>query len=747
MTYVVPFSVIFALAGTLAACGGEEPGDDDTPYLGTKCEDGAVQKQLCLDGSEQERTCVGGEWSAYTPCIGEKTSDEVCQDEETRAYDCPSGEEQKIVTCVSGQWITTQECPDEQPECQDDEARSEREACGYNKRGQAVYLCTGGEWVENSCNDPDECTDGTEKSADNACGRNNRGTLPSICIEGQWLERSCEDPDICDDDTTRNVGCPGGIILETCTQGQWEETEACNAECEIGDTESQACGLNDNGSQELICDENGTWQEQSPCVDPDVCTNGDTQVGKCGYNNNGVYDRVCKNGQWDDNGATTACADPDECVKDAIEEGLVCDGEFGQRSRSCKEFKITGRGSIYVWNYHACESLGLDVSNTHGCAINYNQQLYCWGQNTSGSLGNGTKTATKNVTRVRLDNATPLTHVTNVAVGEDFSCAIAKPGNKNELFCWGKAIANGSTTQQSFAKSVAGPWNDRDLVDLNAGRAHACVVDQRGKTYCWGNNDYGQLGNGKFGRSSAVPVQVLLPTGKSAMNVTLDFDQSCATLTGLILPISTQIDVACWGRNTHNNAGGLGKGPDMITTPTVIEKTVSGETPLGMTSRNLCIIHHMTVIPIGSTNTVFCVGPPTTAHPDQNGTIAYRNEWKRMLFFDKGNPLQLKGGGIDNDVNMCAMLHHDVDTSQRLWCWGGNKDGSLGRGPTGSSPTFTTAGLATPATMRVNAKTTLSNVIDFSVASNAICALTSAGRVYCTGLWSGANGYAREVTP
>ena len=83
--------------------------------------------------------------------------------------------------------------------------------------------------------------------------------------------------------------------------------------------------------------------------------------------------------------------------------------------------------------------------DTHTCAIR-NGALYCFGENTSGELGNGTSTSPEdpdhgNPNPTQVGTATDWT---DIAGGAGASCGIRAD---NLLFCWGNgASGDGSTT-------------------------------------------------------------------------------------------------------------------------------------------------------------------------------------------------------------------------------------------------------------------------------------------------------------
>lgn len=97
--------------------------------------------------------------------------------------------------------------------------------------------------------------------------------------------------------------------------------------------------------------------------------------------------------------------------------------------------------------------------------------------------------------------------VVDVAAGEGFTCAVAGTG---EVFCWGSngfgQLGDGSTTDSDVPVQAATP-TDAIFVQVAAGAQHTCALATDGRVFCWGNNSDGQLGDGSTTASSS-PVLV-----------------------------------------------------------------------------------------------------------------------------------------------------------------------------------------------------------------------------------------------
>lgn len=135
--------------------------------------------------------------------------------------------------------------------------------------------------------------------------------------------------------------------------------------------------------------------------------------------------------------------------------------------------------------------------NVHACAEGSDDKIYCWGSNWYGQLGSIPDT-TFSTTPVAVSAPEGVT-LSNPEAGTEHTCAEGSDGN---IYCWGRntlgALGDGTTSDNSWPVMVQAP-EGVTLSDLAAGGAHTCALGSDGNTYCWGKNEYGQLGDGTSG--------------------------------------------------------------------------------------------------------------------------------------------------------------------------------------------------------------------------------------------------------
>ena len=193
------------------------------------------------------------------------------------------------------------------------------------------------------------------------------------------------------------------------------------------------------------------------------------------------------------------------------------------------------------------------AGGSHTCALLASGAVVCWGSNTVGELGNYGPFSTEPVGVVGITNAI------RIAAGGQHSCAVLADAT---IRCWGSnyfgELGDGSPTFLAVAAPVvsAGITN---AVAVAAGGRHSCALLATGTIECWGQNTFGQLGNGTLS-DSLTPVTVTGIT--NALAVTAGLDHSCALL--------ADATIKCWGANFM---GQVGNG---TTTNTPIPTPVAG---------------------------------------------------------------------------------------------------------------------------------------------------------------------------
>ncbi len=228
---------------------------------------------------------------------------------------------------------------------------------------------------------------------------------------------------------------------------------------------------------------------------------------------------------------------------------------------SVSECEIRSPGTLWCWGSNTSGQLGLgdtttrtvptqvgtettwtsvSEGNSHACATRSDGTLWCWGSATYGGLGNGgtaTQTSPTQVTSPSTTGWGP------VSVGYGATCSTR---TDTTLWCWGDnqnaQIGDGTSTNRLSPTQVTTPASTGWSSVANGDR-HTCAIRTGNLLYCWGNNSYGQLGQGN-GTNSSTPIQV---PGTTWSALAAGQFHSCAT--------KTDGSLWCWGQNTTGQVG------------------------------------------------------------------------------------------------------------------------------------------------------------------------------------------------
>ena len=317
--------------------------------------------------------------------------------------------------------------------------------------------------------------------------------------------------------------------------------------------------------------------------------------------------------------------------------GQLADGIVTQRTTAqIVTNLIVGNGNVPAFN--------------QTCALTTAGGIVCWGNNGKGQLGNGNK----NNQSTPVDVVGLTTGVMQVAAGRDFTCAVTT-GNKAK--CWGSnqlgQLGTGGTTDSLTAVDVNGLTGNTKAVAAGDGFACAIQSQSNGNVWCWGDNTYGELGNGTT-TSSLVPVQVT-GLGANVNAIAAGFGPTACAL------LSTG-NLKCWGYNSNGQVG------DGTTTNRLVPTDVSGMTS-GVTSFDVGPNSACAVI---STGAAKCWGY------NGNGQIGNGTTTQSLV------PTQVTG--LTSGVTQIAVgyYHACAVINTGVKCWGNNLYGQVGDGTTTS---------------------------------------------------------------
>ena len=300
----------------------------------------------------------------------------------------------------------------------------------------------------------------------------------------------------------------------------------------------------------------------------------------------------------------------------------------------------------------AAQVQSVSAGGYHTCAVKTDGTLWCWGGGGYGQLGDGT--AADSLVPVQVSG-----HATDwaaVSAGFQHTCAVK---TDHSLWCWGwndaGQLGDGTTTVQPNPVPVQVSGHATDWAAVSAGYQHTCAVKTDHSLWCWGGDDYGQLGDGTT-TSSLVPVQVSGHATDWAAVSAGSLYSTCA--------VKTDHSLWCWGWNSFGELG------DGTTTSSLVPVQVSGQA----TDWAAVTVGQYHTCAAKTDHSLWCWGY------NANGNLGDGTTARSRV------PAQVSGHATDwaavtaGDDDTCA-----VKTDHSLWCWGWNGNGELGDGTTARS--------------------------------------------------------------
>ena len=330
----------------------------------------------------------------------------------------------------------------------------------------------------------------------------------------------------------------------------------------IGSGQVQCWGYNQDGqlgtsiqSTTLVAVSGITAATGITAGDSHSCALSGGAVQCWGYNQNGQLGNGTTNQQYTTPVAVTGISTAVEvkgggkhtCAR--LSSGAVQCWGYNQNGQLGNGSTVKSTSPVTVSGINGATAQATEIATgyAHSCALLTDKTVKCWGDNSSGQLGNGTTNLVANTTPGAVSGIDGTTvQATAIAAGYFHTCALLADAT---VKCWGHnqygQLGNGATGQSSTPVAVSGIST---ATKIAAGGQRSCALLASHQVQCWGDNSSGQLGNGTTTQSST-PVTVSGIDGVTAQatDIATGYVHTCALLSGGA--------EQCWGDNTYGQLG------------------------------------------------------------------------------------------------------------------------------------------------------------------------------------------------
>ncbi|MEE2836370.1 MAG: hypothetical protein VYB65_10160 [Myxococcota bacterium] len=482
------------------------------------------------------------------------------------------------------------------------------------------------------------------------------------------------------------------VVFTACAAGEGSVDAGVTAPVDAGAIADRDAGSSPDAG---VTDDAGVFDAGDE-VDAGPHRCGDGRLNTAGHPADPDFEECDDGNDVNDDGCTTSCRYQ---VRKLIALNYTTCALLGNGRVYCRGYnadRTLGLGEAararYVDGWRAPRGLGRDVVDLDGgrdwvCAVHRSGELSCWG---SGSYERGPSSQPME-TPTKIPGAA---EVVTLSLGTHSACYI----NADEhVYCWGRnqygQLGNGNRDDVGRPARVPGL---EAVVALDVEQYNSCAVTRSGAVWCWGSASSWRFGTNQVSGNQVNPVQV---TGvETAVDVDVGSTSACARL--------ADGTMACWGSNWTGQAGLAYSSP---LAPTVIPE-VPQVRAVELESSTGCAIW-------GDTRQVSCWG---WNNYGQAGDPSTRR-------IDQGlRPVEGVVGAAGLAVGPLHACAWHLDG--RRTCWGLNNFGQLGVGRAATLP------IRRPQTVE-----DLEQIIRLTAGDGHICALDQAGVARC---W-GTNGYGQ----
>ena len=301
----------------------------------------------------------------------------------------------------------------------------------------------------------------------------------------------------------------------------------------------------------------------------------------------------------------------------------------------------------------------------HFCGIDSEDRLLCWGR----GLVSNEEFGSKDVL-VPTVVGPGKSRWSQVGVGMRHICALNK--DDSFVYCMGSGyngqLGDGSPVDENATVEKLTPIvGGKEFRYLTVGDYHACAISKTGSAFCWGSNEYGQLGNGDT-ESSSTPIEVFSDVD-SWTTISAGAQHTCGTKNGL--------EGWCWGSNVYQEVNASPE--ERVLSPSKVagnwKSVVAGDSytlaidtagkGFGWGVNELIDVDFAYGGMLGDNSTTMCYDPRTQTLCSEADDIADVSNTKTE------NIVPIAGDHVWSSISAGGRIPCGIElVTQRMLCWG-----------------------------------------------------------------------------